>query len=58
MMELFIRFNQRVRKLNDKGSQLGNYFSKMSCGFSDRFDTILEENIDIVKKIIPSGTKL
>jgi hypothetical protein len=47
-----------VRTLNKKGSQLGIIFRRSPVDFSSRFDTILEENKDIVTAIIPKWNKV
>lgn len=47
-----------VRVLNKKGIQLGVIFRRCPVDFSDRFDSILEENKDIVTAIIPNWVKV
>jgi hypothetical protein len=47
-----------VRILNRKGSQLGIIFRRCPVDFSNRFNSILEENKDIVKAIIPKWDKV
>lgn len=47
-----------VRILNEKGWQLGIIFRRCPVDFSSRFNTILEENKDIVSAIIPKWLKV
>ena len=47
-----------VRILNKKGGQLGIIFRRCPVDFSTRFNSILEENIDIVTAIIPKWDKV
>lgn len=47
-----------VRKLNESGKQLGIIFRRCPVDFSNRFDTILEENKDIVTAIVPKWDKV
>jgi hypothetical protein len=47
-----------IRTLNKKGSHLGIIFRRCPVDFSSRFDTILEENKDIVTAIIPKWDKV
>lgn len=46
-----------VRKLNEIGKQLGIIFRRCPVDFSNRFDTILEANKDIVTAIVPKWDK-
>jgi hypothetical protein len=47
-----------VRILNKKGNQLGIIFRRCPVDFSDRFNSVLEENKDIVTAIIPKWDKI
>lgn len=47
-----------VRILNRKGNRIGIIFRRCPVDFSSRFDTILEENKDIVTAITPKWNKL
>ncbi len=47
-----------VRKLNESGKQLGIIFRRCPVDFSNRFDTILEANKDIVTAIVPKWDKV
>ncbi|MFM2369781.1 MAG: hypothetical protein RL619_2094 [Bacteroidota bacterium] len=47
-----------VRILNKKGNQLGIIFRRCPVDFSTRFNSILEENKDIVTAIIPKWDKI
>ncbi|TDE53931.1 UDP-glycosyltransferase [Flavobacterium sp. GT3P67] len=47
-----------VRILNERGNQLGIIFRRCPVDFSARFNTILEENKDIVIAIIPKWDKV
>jgi hypothetical protein len=47
-----------VRKLNEGGRRLGIIFRRCPVDFSHRFDTILEQNNDIVTAIVPKWEKV
>jgi hypothetical protein len=47
-----------VRILNKKGSQLGIIFRRCPVDFSGRFDSIVEENKDVVTAIVPKWDKV
>ena len=47
-----------VRNLNKKGNNLGVIFRRCPVDFSDRFDSILEANKDIVTAIVPKWDKV
>ena len=47
-----------VRSLNERGSQLGIIFRRCPVDFSDRFDSVLKENEDIVTAIVPKWDKV
>ncbi len=47
-----------VRNLNERGLQLGIIFRRCPVDFSARFNSILEENKDIVTAIIPKWDKV
>lgn len=47
-----------VRKLNEKGNNLGVIFRRCPVDFSNRFDLILKNNSDVVTSIIPLWDKI
>jgi hypothetical protein len=47
-----------IRRLNQNGHQLGIIFRRCPVDFSDRFDAVLEKNIDIVTPIAPKWDKI
>ena len=47
-----------IRKLNDKGFQLGIVFRRCPVDFSNRFDKVLEKNSDIIKVVNPKWKKI
>ena len=47
-----------IRNLNKKGKNLGIIFRRCPVDFSDRFNTILDENKDIITAIIPKWDKV
>jgi hypothetical protein len=49
---------QAIRLLNNKGYHLGIIFRRCPVDFSDRFDTVLEKNSDIIKPIVPKWEKI
>ncbi|KIA85247.1 hypothetical protein [Flavobacterium sp. AED] len=49
---------QAIRNLNKKGNQLGIIFRRCPVDFSTRFNTILQENKDIVVAIEPRWDKI
>lgn len=47
-----------IRKLNKKGNNLGIIFRRCPVDFSDRFNSIIEENKDIITAIVPKWDKI
>lgn len=56
--EYLVYLIQAIRDLNEKGKQLGIIFRKCPVDFSKRFNSILEENKDIVVAIEPRWDKI
>lgn len=46
-----------IRKLNEKGNNLGIIFRRCPVDFSNRFDSVLNENADLITSINPKWEK-